>query len=113
MTLEAGGITIPTDDEGYLIDPDDWSREVGEHLAQSEGIELNDKCWAIITFMRSYFDDNKIAPGTRSVTKFIAEELGYEKKEARNYLFKIFPYGYVKQACKIAGMKRPRGWSTG
>ncbi|MGC2048350.1 MAG: sulfite reductase subunit gamma, partial [Gallionella sp.] len=23
------------------------------------------------------------------------------------------PYGYVKQACRIAGMKRPRGWSTG
>jgi len=24
-----------------------------------------------------------------------------------------FAYGYVKQACKIAGMKRPRAWSTG
>lgn len=90
MTLEAGGITIPTDDEGYLIDPDDWSREVGEHLAQSEGIELNDKCWAIITFMRSYFDDNKIAPGTRSVTKFIAEELGYEKKKQETICSRYF-----------------------
>lgn len=28
-------------------------------------------------------------------------------------LFNLFPYGYVKQACKISGMKRPRGWSTG
>jgi len=31
----------------------------------------------------------------------------------RNRMFRLFPYGYVKQACKIAGMKRPRAWSTG
>ena len=29
------------------------------------------------------------------------------------HLFDLFPYGYVKQACKIAGMQRPRAWSTG
>ncbi|GBE07945.1 sulfurtransferase TusE [bacterium BMS3Bbin11] len=112
MPLKVGEITIPTDEEGYLIDPDDWSREICEHLAQGEGIELNDEYWEIITCMRNYFDDQKIAPGTRYVAKFIAEELGYGKK-ARNYLFKIFPYGYVKQACKIAGMRHPRAWSTG
>jgi len=28
-------------------------------------------------------------------------------------VFDLFPYGYVKQACKIAGMKKPRAWSTG
>jgi tRNA 2-thiouridine synthesizing protein E len=33
--------------------------------------------------------------------------------EGRKRLFDLFPYGYVGQACKIAGMKRPRGWSTG
>ena len=31
----------------------------------------------------------------------------------RNDLFRLFPYGYVKQACKLAGMRRPRAWSTG
>jgi tRNA 2-thiouridine synthesizing protein E len=34
-------------------------------------------------------------------------------KAARNDLFVLFPYGYVKQACKIAGMRKPRAWSTG
>ena len=28
-------------------------------------------------------------------------------------VFELFPYGYVKQACKIAGMRKPRSWSTG
>jgi tRNA 2-thiouridine synthesizing protein E len=42
----------------------------------------------------------------------MAEELGFGS-DARKQLFELFPYGYVQQACKIAGMKRPRGWSTG
>ncbi len=112
MSLKVGEITVSIDDEGYLIDPDDWNKEIAEHLAQSEDIELNEEYWKIIMYMRDYFNDQKIAPGTRCVAKFIAEELDYGK-QGRNHLFKIFPYGYVKQACKIAGMKRPRGWSTG
>lgn len=28
-------------------------------------------------------------------------------------LFELFSYGYLGQACKIAGMRRPRAWSTG
>ncbi|HDK03426.1 MAG TPA: sulfite reductase subunit gamma, partial [Gammaproteobacteria bacterium] len=32
---------------------------------------------------------------------------------AGSYLFTLFPYGYVKQACKLAGMRRPRAWSSG
>jgi len=44
---------------------------------------------------------------------FLVKEQGFEKKTAKQYLFKLFPYGYVKQACKIAGMQRPRAWSTG
>ena len=112
MSLKAGEITVPTDDEGYLIEPDDWSEEISEHLAQREGIKLNEEYWKIIMCMRDYYDDKKVAPGPRLIKKFIAKELGYGK-EAGSYLFKLFPYGYVKQACKIAGMKRPRGWSTG
>ena len=33
--------------------------------------------------------------------------------QGRKRLFELFPYGYVGQACKVAGMKRPRAWSTG
>ncbi|WP_231363566.1 TusE/DsrC/DsvC family sulfur relay protein [Thioalkalivibrio sulfidiphilus] len=28
-------------------------------------------------------------------------------------LYELFPYGYMQQVCKIAGMRRPRAWSTG
>jgi len=43
----------------------------------------------------------------------LSEEHKRQASQGRNDLFVLFPYGYVKQACKIAGMRRPRAWSTG
>ncbi|EDN67667.1 DsrC-like protein [Beggiatoa sp. PS] len=112
MTLKVDDNIIPTDDEGYLTDPTDWNKAVAEELAQQEDITLTDEHWKVLHFMRQYYDEHGVIPDSRFAIKFLAEELG-KGKAARNYLFKIFPYGYVKQACKIAGMRRPRGWSTG
>lgn len=112
MSVTEDNVQLSTDDEGYLIDPDTWDGLAAETLAREEGIELNDEHWQVIGFMRRYYDEHRVAADARFVIKFMAEEMGLGRK-ARNYLFKLFPYGYVQQACKIAGMKRPRGWSTG
>ena len=98
------------DEEGYLIEPQDWNEEVAKQLALREDIRLTEDHWDAIRFMREYYADHQIAPDVRHVTKHLAKRLG---PESRNAVFELFPYGYVKQACKIAGMKRPRGWSTG
>lgn len=99
-----------TDDEGYLIDPQDWNEDIARQLAAQENISLTDDHWDAIRFMRVYYAEHQIAPDVRHVIKHLAVRLG---PESRNAIFELFPYGYVKQACKIAGMKRPRGWSTG
>lgn len=98
------------DDEGYLIDPADWNESVAEALAASEGIQLNDEHWDVLRFMRAFYEEHQVAPDARFVIKHLADRLG---NDARKRLFELFPYGYVKQACKIAGMRRPRAWSTG
>jgi len=103
---------LETDAEGYLISPESWDESAAEQLAREEGIELTEEHWKIVGFMRAYYDEHQIIPDSRYVIKFLAEELGHGRA-ARNDLFKLFPYGYVKQACKIAGMRRPRAWSTG
>jgi len=100
------------DDEGYLLDPADWNERVAEALARAERIVLSDEHWAVIRFMREYYEQRHIAPDARHVMRHLAEYQG-AGKSSRNDLFVLFPYGYVKQACKIAGMRRPRAWSTG
>ncbi len=101
------------DAEGYLFNPDDWNEDLASELARDEGIELNETSWSILNFMRKYYIEHNIAPDVRHLIKFLATENQCDKKEAKKIIFELFPYGYVKQACKIAGMRRPRAWSTG
>jgi len=104
---------IELDTEGYLVHPEDWDKEVALELAKSENITLTDEYWPIFDFMRTYYEEHGAAPDIRHTAKHFGVELGIDKKSAKAKLFEMFPYGYVKQTCKIAGMKRPRGWSTG
>ena len=98
------------DAEGYLIEPSDWNEDVAEELARGENIQLTDVHWDVIRFMREYYDEHQVAADARFVIKHLNATLG---ANGQKKLFELFPYGYVKQACKIAGMKRPRAWSTG
>jgi TusE/DsrC/DsvC family sulfur relay protein len=101
------------DIEGYLIDPAAWDEEIAQKLAAEEGLELTDEYWPILHFMRDYWREHQVAPDVRHVLAFLASSEGVDKKAAKNQLFRLFPYGYVQQPCKIAGMLRPRAWSTG
>ena len=113
MTMMNTRPQIARDPEGYLIDPADWDESVARKLAAEEGIELDESYWPVLRYMREAWTRNRIAPDVRHVVDFLASEHGFDKKVAKTHLFKLFPYGYVKQACKIAGMQRPRVWSTG
>ncbi len=105
-------ILVPTDEEGYLIDSSDWDEPVAEALARREDIVLTDDHWRVLRFMRGFHDEHQLIPDARFVIRFLADEMGLGDA-ARQRLFELFPYGYVRQTCKIAGMRRPRAWSTG
>ena len=112
MLSEQRAAPAALDEEGYLIEPMDWSQTLARRFAAEERIELTDAHWAVIRFMREYYEQRQIAPDARHVIRFLADYRG-EDSAGRNELFQLFPYGYVKQACRIAGMRRPRAWSTG
>ena len=110
QAIDAVAVMPERDAEGYLVEPDDWNEGVAQVLAQEENIQLNDDHWDVIRFMRDFYQERQVAADARFVIKHLAERMG---KEAQKKLSALFPYGYVKQACKIAGMRRPRAWSTG
>jgi TusE/DsrC/DsvC family sulfur relay protein len=101
------------DVEGYIVNPEDWTENLAQELAGEEDLELTEEYWTILRFMREYWQQYRVAPDVRHITKHLVEAYGYDKKRAKQHLFSLFPYGYVKQACKVAGMQRPRAWSTG
>lgn len=98
------------DADGFLVDPRQWTETVAIALARREGIELTPDHWDVIRFMRAWWEEHQVAADARFVIRHLQARLG---PDSRNRLFELFPYGYPGQACKIAGMKRPRAWSTG
>ena len=106
-------IHVERDTEGYLVNPDDWTDDIAMDLAKEENIDLNEQHWQILGFIRKYYDEHNVIPDVRHVDEYLVTENNLDKKEGKRIIFKLFPYGYVKQACKISGMRRPRAWSTG
>ncbi|HEY6960949.1 MAG TPA: TusE/DsrC/DsvC family sulfur relay protein [Gaiellaceae bacterium] len=93
---------VRTDPEGFLLDPSDWTRDLGEQIAAENGIsELTDRHWQVIEFMRERYLATGNAPSIRSLGK----ESGVPVKE----LYQLFPKGPAKLAAKIGGIPKPRG----
>ena len=100
--LTIDGKSVAVDDEGFLVDPDDWSEELAAHVAEQEGIpELTDRHWQVIRFCRDDFAETGAVPGLRRVTK----QSGVPTKE----LYQLFPKGPAKKVARIAGLSKPKG----
>ena len=107
MALQVGGKTLEVDEEGFLLDPSQWDLTVAQTIAQQENLELTDARWMVVSFVREHFEERHTVPEARTVLKAIGEKLGKDKA-TRKFLHELFPYGYGQQACKIAGMRKPR-----
>lgn len=92
---------LATDDEGFLRYPSDWTPEIGEEIARTNGIALTPPHWLVIRFMRDRYLTTGNAPSIRSLGK----ESGVTTKE----LYQLFPKGPAKLAAKIGGIPKPRG----
>ncbi len=86
-----------TDGEGYLMQPDTWTREVAESIAaQVLPGKLEKDHWMVIDYLRDYFFKFESVPQLRILCK----QTGIDAP----YLGKLFPCGLLKGACKIAGL---------
>ncbi len=109
MTLELNGTVYDTDENGYLTDLSDWSEEVADQIAVLEEIDMSEKHWEIVNFLRDYYEEYQIAPAVKILIKEIAKKNDIKKKEASAFLYELFPHGPALQACKIAGLPKPTG----
>ena len=108
MTIEMDGKSYETDEEGYLVNLSEWSKALAEQMAAEDGIELAPNHWEVINILQQYYQDYQVAPAVRVLTRTVGKKLGEDKGNSM-YLFKLFPGGPAKQACKYAGMPKPTG----
>ena len=105
-TLEVDGRELETDAEGYLCRLEDWDEGVARAMARADGIELDENHWEVLRFLKEYYDEYQLAPPVRILTRAIAKRLGKEKGSSR-YLYRLFPKGPARQACRYAGLPKP------
>ena len=112
MAIEVNGKQIETTETGFLVNPLDWDENVGRALAAAEGIELTDKHWDVINYLRDeYLNNNQNQPMERVVLKDMAKLWG--SKPTSKDLYTLFPLAPTKQGMKIAGLpavKRKGGY---
>ena len=95
-----------TDEEGYLVNLQDWTPQVAELLAEQDGIELTPDHWEVIDVLRTFYQTFEQAPSMRPLVKWVGQRLGQEKGRSI-YLMRLFPPSPAKLGCKIAGLPRP------
>jgi tRNA 2-thiouridine synthesizing protein E len=94
--------TVSLNEEGFLTNPEEWSKEIAKELAKGEGIaDLSEAHWKIIDFCRSNSETSGAAPTLRQITK----GTGISTKE----LFSLYPKGPAKKVAKISGLGKPEG----
>lgn len=105
MSYVVAGNELETNDEGYLVEPD-FSEEVVLVIAAAEGIELTDKHWEVINYMRDQYREEGQTPNFRNMLKGVNEFWPEADSKA---LYDLFPVGPAKQAAKVAGLPQPKG----
>ena len=104
--IHVNGEDIPIDMHGFLTEPKDWNIDVANKQADLNNIEMTEDHWFVVNYIREQYEYSTCVPEARHALKAMKENLGKERA-TRKYLYKLFPYGYAIQACKIAGTRVP------
>lgn len=89
---------IKLNEEGFLLDFNQWDKDVAIALAKDAGIELTDKHWEVINFLQDQYRNDAIL-SIRRVGKSGIVDI----KE----FYQLFPNGPLKTSSKIAGIPKP------
>ena len=93
-----GGKTYAVDSEGFLLDFNQWEQGFAEGLAPQLGISegLKKEHWEVLYFIReSYINFGECPQVYKTCRKF-----SFRMKDLK----KLFPSGYLRGACKLAGL---------
>ena len=95
-------MTLPErDGDGYLLDMNIWSPEIGQAMAEADGIKIDDEKWEQILKAREYYEEYSVVPPIRKFAKY----MGANQKD----MFKMWMTGPMKPITKYGGLPKPTG----
>jgi TusE/DsrC/DsvC family sulfur relay protein len=98
MEKTIAGVNVTVTEEGYLENPDQWTADVAKEIAKEEGIELTEKHFEVINYLREQFAAGENLTIRRLGKSGITDIKG---------LYQLFPGGPLKKSSRIAGIPKP------
>ena len=92
--------SISVNEEGYMTDFAQWTKEVGEEIAKESNIVLTPKHWEVIDYIQKEF---------KNETPLTIRKIGKSGVVDIKEFYALFPVGPLKTATKIAGVPKPVG----
>jgi len=92
------GVTVDVNDEGYFTTPSQWTKEIAVEIAKEEGVELTEKHFTVLEFLR-----NRFAKGEPLSIRGINKSGIVPVKD----FYQMFPGAPLKKSTKIAGIPKP------
>jgi len=98
QTLETKNKMYTLDDDGFMVNPSQWDEDFAEALAPRLGIPngLTPSHWDVVKFIRATYLETGSCPIVHKTCH--AHKLGLKELE------RLFPSGYQRGACKLAGV---------
>lgn len=92
------------DDQNFLIDHNTWDENFALGMAVELGLTggLTDRHWEVILFIRKRFRETGACPVVHETTRLL-------ELDAKS-LQQLFPTGYLRGACLLAGISYRYGW---
>ncbi|MEE4258564.1 MAG: TusE/DsrC/DsvC family sulfur relay protein [Bacteroidales bacterium] len=97
-TKTYAGVNIEVNEEGYMTDSSKWNKEVAAAIAAEEGVELTDKHFEVLQYIR-----DKVAEGGALTIRGINKSGVVDAKA----FYQMFPGAPLKKSTKIAGVAKP------
>ena len=92
------GVPVDLDSEGYFTNVDQWTPDVAQEIAREEGIELTDKHFEVLNYLRDQY---------RGDGKLSIRRVGKSGIVSIKEFYDLFPGGPLKKASRIAGIPKP------
>ena len=100
-TATIAGAEVQINDEGFLTEYDEWSEDIGSELAKNIGVDMTDRHWELIRWLREDFKEK----GETATTRRVQTAGGFPTKEQ----FQLFPKKPAKKMAYVAGLPKPHG----
>ena len=95
---QIAGVNVELTDDGYFVDPLQWTKEIALELAKEVNISLSEQHFEVIDFIREKFLKGE-AVTIRAIGKSgIVDVKGF---------YRLFPGAPLKKAAKVSGIPKP------